>query len=69
MMHLTIRGETIKYSSSKKKENSRQKKQLEEEISKLGNNVTQNLQTVGQEDINLLVDKKNRIYEIRKHKI
>ena len=65
MILLAIRGETIKYSSRKKKENSRQKKQLEDEILNLESKITETLQTVSQEDINLLNDKKNRLHEIR----
>ena len=69
MILLAIRGETIKYSSRKKKENSRQEKQLEDEILNLESKITETLQTVSQEDINLLNDKKNRLHEIRKSKI
>ena len=69
MILLAIRGETIKYSSRKQKENSRQEKQLEDEILNLESKITWTLQTVSQEDINLLNDKKNRLHEIRKSKI
>ena len=69
MILLAIRGETIKYSSRKKKENSSQEKQLEDEILNLESKITETLQTVSQEDINLLCDKKNRLREIRKSRI
>ena len=69
MILLAIKGETIKYRSRKKKDNSRQEKQLENEISNLENKISETLQTVSQEDINLLDDKKNKLHEIRKSKI
>ena len=44
-------------------------KQLEDEISNLESKITETLQTVSQEDIYLLDNKKNRLHEIRKNKI
>ena len=69
MILLAIRGETIKYSSRKKRENTKQEKELEEDILQLERNISENLQTVSEEDLNLLENKKNRLNEIRKHKI
>ena len=53
----------------KKRENTKQEKELEEDISQLERNISENLQTVSEEDLNLLKNKKNRLNEIRKHKI
>ena len=69
MILLVIRGETIKYSSRKKREHTKQEKELEEDISQLERNISENLQTVSEEDLNLLENKKNRLNKIRKHKI
>ena len=66
MILLAIRGKTIKYSSRKKKEKTKQGKQLEEEISKLESKISENLEKVDLEEINLLEDKRNRLQEIRK---
>ena len=60
MILLIIQGETIKYSSRKKKEKNKQEKQLGEEISKLESNISENLEKVDLEEINLLEDKRNR---------
>ena len=54
MILLAIRGETIKYSSRKKRENTKQEKELEEDISQLKRNISKNLQSVSEEDLNLL---------------
>ena len=69
MILLAIRGETIKYSSRKKKEKIKQEKQLEEEISKLESKISENLEKIDLEEINLLEDKRNRLQEIRKNTI
>ena len=52
-----------------KKRNTKQEKELEEDISQLERYISENLQTVSEEDLNLLENKKNRLNEIRKHKI
>ena len=65
MILLAIRGETIKYSSRKKRENTKQEKELEEDISQLERNISENLQIVSDEDLNLLENKKNRLNEFK----
>ena len=67
MILLMIRGETIKYSTRKKKEREKLQKQLEEEITKLEKNVTENFQHLTQEDFDLLEEKKLRLYDIRRN--
>ena len=69
MILLGIRGETIKYSSRKKKEKIKQEKQLEEEISKLERIISEKLEEVKIEQINSLEEKKARLQEIRKSTI
>ena len=69
MILLAIRGETIKYSSRKKKEKIKQEKLLKEEISKLEHKISENLEKVDLDEINLLEDKRNRLQEIRKNTI
>ena len=51
MILLAIRGETIKYSSRKKKEKIKQERQLEEEIWKLENKISENLEKVDLEEL------------------
>lgn len=67
MILLMIRGETIKYSSRKKKEREKIQKQLEEDIVKLEKNITENFQQLTQEDYDSLEEKKSRLYNIRKN--
>ena len=69
MIVLAIRGETIKYSSRKKKEKNKQEKQLEEEIAKLERMVSENRNIINIEQIILLEEKKNSLQEIRKNTI
>ena len=66
---LMIRGETIKYSSYKKKCNNEQEVNLEKEIKQLEEQVQNNLNNTTMEEILLLEDKKNKLEEIRKIKI
>ena len=65
MILLGIRGETIKYSSRKKKFKQKEEKILENEISKLENSISANLQNANIEEVNLLEEKKIRLKEIR----
>ena len=67
MIILGIRGETIKYSSRKKKENNKQEKQLEEDILKLEKKICES--SANQEEINALDEKKNRLHDLRKNTI
>lgn len=69
MILLAIRGETIKYSSWKKKENAKYEKQLEEQIAKLEHKISENIENVSQEEIIVLDEKKCHLHEIRKYKI
>ena len=69
MMLLGIRGETIKYSSRKKKLKQKEEKILENEISKLENSISANLQNAIIEEANLLEEKKIRLQEIRANTI
>ena len=65
----TIRGETIKYSSMKKKLNMEKEIQLEREIKGLEQNINDNLMTIYRETIDSLIDKKNTPAELRQNKI
>lgn len=68
-MLLIIRGETIKYSSRKKKEKTELEKQLEKDIFQMEKNITENLNDFNIEDLNNLEEKKTRLYELRKNTI
>ena len=68
MILLMIRGETIKYSSRKKKEKEKLQKQLEEEIAKLENSMSEESIKFTVENSTLLEEKKkNRLYELREN--
>ena len=64
MILLGIRGETIKYSSRKKKLKQNEEKILENEISKLENSISADLQNANIEEVNLLEEKKTRLQQI-----
>ena len=66
---MMIRGETIKYSSYKKKNNEQEEKQLENEIQLLEQSVMNNLNEASADDIKTLDDKRNLLVELRKVKI
>lgn len=66
---LIIRGETIQFSSRKKKEKIKEEKQLEEDIKVMENNLNLNLKNLNIEEITKIEEKKNRLYEIRKDTI
>ena len=66
---MMIRGETIKYSSYKKKNNEKEEKQLENEIQLLEQSVMNNLNEASADDIKTLDDKRNLLVELRKVKI
>ena len=61
-----IRGETIKYSSFKKKQKNEQEINLDREIKELEERVQNNLNSISMEDITLLNNKKEKMEEIRK---
>ena len=65
---MMIRGETIKYSSFKKKKQIEEEKQLEKEIENIEAKITNNLNEITEEDINILEEKKNALSELRKVK-
>ena len=65
----TIRGETIKYSSRKKRETLQEGKKLEEEIELLEENLNNNLLTIDNHEILLLEEKRNKLYDIRQKKL
>ena len=65
---MMIRGETIKYSSFKKKKQTEEEKQLEIEIENIEAKITNNLNEITEEDINILEEKKNALSELRKIK-
>ena len=65
----TIRGETIKYSSRKKRETLQEEKKLEQEIKLLEENLNDNLLTTDNNEILLLEEKRNRLYDIRQKKL
>ena len=64
MILLGIRGETIKYSSRKKKLKQKEGKILENEISKLENSFSANLRNANIEEVNLLEEKRIRLQEM-----
>ena len=64
-----IRGETIKYSSYKKKQITEQEVTLEREIKQLEEQVQNNLNDISMDEILLLNDKKEKLEEIRKIKM
>ena len=66
---MMIRGETIKYSSYKKKNNEKEEKQLENEIQLLEQSVMNNLNEASADDIKTSDDKRNLLVELRKVKI
>ena len=65
---LTIRGETIKYSSYKKTQNIEQELKLENDIKHLEERVQKDLNYISLEEILLLNEKKETLAEIRKKK-
>ena len=65
----TIRGETIKYSSRKKRETLQEEKKLEEEIELLEENLNDNLLTIDNHESLLLEEKRKRLYDIRQKKL
>ena len=66
---MIIRGNTIKFSSIKKKENIREEQNLEHEIKEIENEINTNFLNIEDEKLNILVQKKERLVEIRKAKI
>ena len=69
MIFVTITGETIKYSSGRKNESIKQETQLEEDIKKIEHDISENLENINSEKLISLNEKKNQLYEIRKHKL
>lgn len=66
---MIIRGNTIKYSSIKKKKKIEEEKKLEEEINILENKINNDFINTEAETIQVLEQKKVRLVEIRKEKI
>ena len=66
---VAIRGETIKYSSRKKKESIKQEIQLEEDIKKIEQDISENLGNTKPEKFLSFNGKKDQLQEIRKHKL
>lgn len=66
---MMIRGETIKYSSIKKKNSIKEEKKLEEEIKELEDEINVNILQINEDTLQNLSLKKNQLTEIRKHKI
>ena len=69
MILIAIRGETIKYSSRKKRESLKQENQLEEDIKKIEHDISENLENTTPEIFITLNEKKNQLHEIRNHKL
>ena len=66
---MMIRGDTIKYSSIKKKLSCKEEQGLEKEIKDLEDNINTNFSHIINEQFNTLAQKKDRLEEIRKAKI
>ena len=66
---LMIRGNTIKYSSFKKKQQQQQEIKLEQEIKILEDEVNANFLNMTEENLNDLENKKSSLNEIQKEKI
>lgn len=66
---MIIRGETIKYSSLKKKKSMEEEKKLEDDIKGLENDINNNFQNINVEKLESLSQKKSSLIEIRQQKI
>ena len=66
---LMIRGNTIKYSSFKKKQQQQQEIQLEQEIKIIEDEVNENFKNMSDEILDNLETKKTMLYDIQKDKI
>ena len=66
---MMIRGDTIKYSSIKKKLSCKEEKDLEKEIKDLEDNINTNFSHIINEQLNTLAQKKDSLEEIQKAKI
>lgn len=66
---MMIRGNTIKFSSERKRKKNEEEKKLEEEIKRLEEEINITLLDIEIEKIQLLQQKKNNLTEIRKEKI
>ena len=66
---MVIGVETMKYSSRKKKKSIREELNLEEEITKIEENININLLNAFANELNILEDKKTRLQEIRQKKL
>ena len=64
-----IRGNTIKYSSYKKKQQLKEERKLEQEIKILENEVNRNFLNMTEEALNTLETKKSILNDIQKEKI
>ena len=65
---LSIRGNTIRYSSFRKKQKVENEKQLEKQIQMLENKLYKNIQNTPQSILQELNDKKNELQQVRKEK-
>ena len=65
---MMIRGDTIKYSSIKKKLSCKEEQDLEKEIKDLEDNINTNFSHIINEQLNTLAQKKDSLEEIRKAK-
>ena len=66
---MMIRGDTIKYSSIKKRQSCKEEQELEQEIKTLENDINANFSQINDDKFNTLVQKKERLEDIRKKKI
>ena len=64
-----IRGNTIKYSSFKKKQKQQEEEKLEQHIKRLEEEVNCNFLNMSEESLNDLENKKERLNEIQREKI
>ena len=66
---MPIRGNTIKYSSEKKKKAQKEEMGLEKEIERLEQEINNNLLYTAYNNMQLLEQKKNSLVNIRRNKI
>ena len=65
---MMIRGKTIKYGTYRKRKETDEEKQLEKDIINIEANITNRLNEISEDEINILEEKKNAFSDLRKIK-